>query len=91
MPRYEIEFYREVTVSEWVKRVIEAPDQEAALDHAREMASDFNMDCPDDVAGDQIVDCKDWEVDHDNVVETTKPADEVVEGDEEEDDGSNPE
>src|SRR5262245_8981500 len=81
MPKFDIEIYREYTITEGFRRVIEAPDKDAAIARAQEIASDSNMDCPDDCSEIEggYTEAGDFQVDHDDVRDSNAPADEVVE------------
>jgi len=60
MPRYKIQFARDVTGRDYVERVIEARDADHARELADQMASEFNSNCPDDTTT-YAGDCEDWE------------------------------
>ena len=76
MPRFKVQFARDVTERDYVYRVIEADSEQAAAEQAERMASHFNGNCPDDTityAGD----CADWEVC--DFETTDEPLDEEIE------------
>lgn len=50
MPNFGFRFEREIVVTEWVERVISAPDKAAAQAIASDMARGFNSACPDDAS-----------------------------------------
>jgi hypothetical protein len=60
MPKFEIEFEREVVQMDRCTRIIEADDLDAAYAKAATMASEFNNTCPDDAVADKHDDCQDW-------------------------------
>lgn len=50
MPKFRVWVEREYTITEGFDREIEAETEDQATDHARDLASQSNMDCPDDVS-----------------------------------------
>lgn len=62
MPRYQVCFQREVTVTETVERIIEAETEEAAMELAEGLAEEYNRDCPDDTVDVADSECHNWTV-----------------------------
>jgi len=60
MPKFEIEFEREVIQTDRCKRIVEADDLESAYAKGVEMAAEFNSSCPDDAETDKHDCCQDW-------------------------------
>lgn len=69
MTKFTVTLWREVISTDEVTRTYEAPDATAALEMARADAETFNTHCPDDAREADVIDCKSWQVDHDNVKE----------------------
>ena len=61
MAKFKVVFEREVIQTDRLMRIIEAETEEQAREQAEYFASEFNMDCPDDITTDDEVQFESWE------------------------------